>query len=651
MKKLLFLLSAGIFSLFPPAVAQTEQDAGAVYLSCDFGTGIPQGFSTFDRDGQTLHFSMVQVGFEQGDSWTVLREANTKPANYYAASTSKHKVAAGETAQPADDWLITPPVYIRAADAKLSWRACSFCEQGKKGDSYRVLVSVAGRTPEDFTGEPLFFIESESINKWTWHEIPLGEYAGKEVRIAFVNATTGGEILGIDDLKVEGGKGLCDLTMRTLPYVYGQEAFRLEATVGAYSDEPVTRFTASYRYGGQTRQKTFEGLNIRKGETFDFAFDELLPAAYGDTLRYDVWVEANGQRAADTLRLSAVSLSFNPKRRVVVEEGTGMWCTYCPKGIVAMRELREKYPDSFIGIALHYEDPMEADDYVKHLQFPCFPSGFFNRKYFSEDPMVLVQEDGKPVYTAQEGGFETLFLAVAGEQAIADVALEVHLEGQTVVAEAVARYALPLRDADVRLAFVVTEDNVQHEDYYQINHFSGGEAAIGGFEKMPSRIQPFTFDEVARAIHGGWQGIAGSQPAQLLPGTPYRYGCSFKLPAGVDDLRQVRIIALLIDQRSGEILNADSRPLAPAPEGIAGVAGGLRGFSCHMAEGVAEVSVEAAGAVEFAVHDLRGAQLFRGQAEAEQGRAILRLPRLPQGVYLVTVAQGHSCATHKIRVE
>lgn len=651
MKKSFYLLSAALFSALTPALGQTERTGDAVYFDCDFSAGIPQGFSTFDCDGQTLHFTMVQAGFNQGDSWIRMREANTKPTNYYAASTSRYKVAAGEAARPADDWLVTPPIYIRATDAKLSWRACSFCEQGKTGDSYRVLVSTKGNRPEDFTGEPLFAVGVENINQWTQHEVSLGGYAGQEVYIAFVNGTTDGEILGIDDLKVEGGKGLCGLEIRTQPYVYGVDAFHLEATVGAYSDEPITRFTAYYRLAGQTRQKSFEGLDIRKGDTFDFEFDELLPAACGDTVSYEMWVEANGQRAADTLRQSTVSLLFDPKRRVVLEEGTGMWCAYCPKGIVAMRWLREKYPDTFIGISLHYQDPMEADDYVEHLQFPAFPSGFFNRKHFSGDPMALAQEDGKPVYTVPGGGFETCFLKAAADQAIADVELGVRLDGNTVEAEAVAHYALPLSGADVRLAFVVTEDNVCHDGYYQENNYSGGEAAIGGFEELPPRIQPFSFDEVARAVPGGWQGIAGSQPSDLLPGTAYRYAYSFELPAAVDDPRQVHVVALLIDQRSGEILNADSQPLVSLAEGIAGVADGLHGFSYRTAGRVAEFPLPAAGPATFAVHDLRGTRVACGRVEAGHGKAAVSLPRLPQGVYLVTVAQAQWRATYKVAVE
>lgn len=651
MKKYLYLCLAALFPAATPAMGQVEEAAEKVYFQCDFSEGMPEGFSTYDRDGYTLYFTMIQAGFDQGDSWICLCEGNKKDANRYAASASRYKWGAGETPLPSDDWLVTPAIYVRAADARLSWRGCSFCEQGTYPDTYRVLVSTTGNRPEDFTAPPLCSVEGESVNQWTQHEVSLGEYAGQRVYIAFVNGTTNGEILGVDDIKVEGSKGLYEMASTVPPYVFGQEAVKFSAAIGAFSDQPITHFTAYCRYDGQTVSRTFEGLDIRKGETFDFEFEQPRPVACGDTVGYDLWVEANGLPALDTLRLQTVAMLFNPERRVVVEEGTGMWCTYCPKGIVAMRELKEKYPDAFIGIAIHYEDPMSLDDYVKALGFPGFPTAFVNRKYWVDDPMPLVQKDGQACYTTLEGGLETWFLKAAAEQAIADLELAVELEGNTVKAQAQARYAIPLRDADIRLAFVVTEDNVCHDDYYQINNYSGSSVPIGGFENQPARIVPFTFDEVARTVHSGWRGIAGSQPEELQAGTDYPYACSFELPSSVDDVRQVHVAALLVDQRNGEVLNAASRRLVPVADGIGALTDGLRGFVYDGRERKAELSASTDSPVDFAVYDVRGVRILSERVAVRHGKAILSLPRLSRGIYLVSAAQGQQRTTHKIVVE
>ena len=49
--------------------------------------------------------------------------------------------------------------------------------------------------------------------------------------------------------------------------------------------------------------------------------------------------------------------------KVVVEEGTATWCGFCPRGIVGVQEMKKKYPDSFIGIAAHRDDPLEPTSY------------------------------------------------------------------------------------------------------------------------------------------------------------------------------------------------------------------------------------------------------------------------------------------------
>ena len=46
--------------------------------------------------------------------------------------------------------------------------------------------------------------------------------------------------------------------------------------------------------------------------------------------------------------------AFN--RKVVMEEGTGTWCGYCPEGMATILRMKEKYPDNFIAVAIHDDD-------------------------------------------------------------------------------------------------------------------------------------------------------------------------------------------------------------------------------------------------------------------------------------------------------
>ncbi len=67
---------------------------------------------------------------------------------------------------------------------------------------------------------------------------------------------------------------------------------------------------------------------------------------------------------------------------VVIEEGTGTWCGWCPRGAVSLEQLEEKYGDYFQGIAIHSGDPMAAHLYTQQFvdaYVPGFPSGQLNR--------------------------------------------------------------------------------------------------------------------------------------------------------------------------------------------------------------------------------------------------------------------------------
>lgn len=70
------------------------------------------------------------------------------------------------------------------------------------------------------------------------------------------------------------------------------------------------------------------------------------------------------------------------ERKVVVEKGTATWCQYCVRSIVGFRTMYEKYPDNFIGIAMH-DDDMYSPSYISMLWRISggLPKATMNRKH------------------------------------------------------------------------------------------------------------------------------------------------------------------------------------------------------------------------------------------------------------------------------
>lgn len=82
------------------------------------------------------------------------------------------------------------------------------------------------------------------------------------------------------------------------------------------------------------------------------------------------------------------STSKTLTRRSVVEEYTGTGCGWCPRGIVGMENMRKKFGDKFIGIALHQFNGSDAmylsGDKYAPLSFSGAPSCIIDRSGTSD---------------------------------------------------------------------------------------------------------------------------------------------------------------------------------------------------------------------------------------------------------------------------
>ncbi len=642
------LLVAHVVSALPVSDSVAEDNDWMTYFYCDFTDGIPEGFADYDRDGKTFHFQMTQAGLVQGQAWSKIVEERSTPTNYCAASGSKHKYATGEEAVAADDWMVTTGIWVKGSDAKLSWRSKSMGESKKKS-SYSVYVSTTGNTPEDFTAAAIKEVVDEDVSEWGSYEVSLAQYEGQNIYIAFVNNSLGKEILAIDDIKVEGRKGLCELLVTIGDYVFGTEEIVVSASLTAYSDTEINSFTAFYEHKGQTFSKQISGIALKRLDTHSFTFDEKIVAAIGDTVTYKVWAEV-GDLTTDVIECKTIPLLFNPKRKIVVEEGTGMWCTYCPKGIVAMEELAKRYPDSFIGVTVHYDDALEVDDYRKALDFPGFPSARINRKYLSPDIMKEVLVNGRKQYTMLEGGIESLYLDALDDQTIADISLYSEVADGRIKATVTTRFAINDDDAKYQIAIVMIENDVTGEGFYQANGYADKPEAMGGYENLPDYILDFVFQEVARDIFDDFNGIPGSIPTNIIAGNENVFEFSVEVPENVDSIDKTKIIAMLINQETGEIVNAEIADAASAgvndviADGALGLSYRIEGETC-----IVEIASASAASAGIALYGINGSKLAAASLNTIDGKASysFEIGGL-SGIHFVTVRQGNQTAAIKV---
>lgn len=230
------------------------------------------------------------------------------------------------------------------------------------------------------------------------------------------------------------------------------------------------------------------------------------------------------------------------EKNVVVEEFTGTWCGYCPRGIVGMEYMREHYGnDGFIGIAVHSNDAMQSSSYVNianTFSNSSYPSAVVDRTYYF-DPAAETME----FYFL----YQKRFISQAG------ISLEASYSASdnNIKVSSVAEFAVGVEKANYKIAYALIEDQVG--PYSQSNYFAGGQnGGLEGWSNKPAKVS-WLFDEVGRYILAPF-GINGSLPDKLSPGEKYAYEAT--LPVNnVDDINNCHVIAMIIDADTYQIIN------------------------------------------------------------------------------------------------
>lgn len=248
-------------------------------------------------------------------------------------------------------------------------------------------------------------------------------------------------------------------------------------------------------------------------------------------------------------------------RNIVLEESTGTWCGFCPRGIVTFEKMKEEYGDRFIGVSLHTGDELEytGNNYtpLTSLYLSQQPSGLINRKPSCYTSMEY--DDVKDIFEKES---KQCIAMVEAEAFYDPSSNEVHVATET-------EFGYDFNGGDYRLTYLVIED--QAGKYAQENYYAGGSrGAMGGWEGKPGKVL-WTYDDVLREQLPAFDGKVGSIPTSLVGGTKSKYLYSFALPANVKDVKNVRIAVLILDPTSvpAEVVNAvQVKVKEGAPEGL-----------------------------------------------------------------------------------
>lgn len=549
--------------------------------SNDFNAGVGE-MLLYDNDKLEPSTEMTTFGFEtERTPWMpAWDEDNTN--NLCAASNSDYK-----TGGQADDWMATPQLFIPDGKCYLRFKGQSY--RANKTDRLKIVVLVADDVLNALDAETVARFKSEGkvvydaqetpgesedllSDGWTEHVVDLAEYAGKNIYIAFWNNNTAQSLLFVDDVEVvHDMKVLASLDTETS--VVGLNEIAVKGRVAVKSDLDVfdkVTVTLKDADGNILDETGGEGLGLKKGDVYEFAFDKLLPLQVGFINTYYVTVDADGN--VTEVKGEVKDLAFKPVKRVVIEEYTGMGCGNCPLGLLALDRLEKTFGNLILPVAIHtYSGDPYAGDLSSYTTFllgsnPGAPSASINRLGEAYSPMASVQTDNgiDYVFTAPEGT-KMLWNDVVNQELARDADADIEVTADyksatgTLEIPCKVKYALNRDDLNLNLFAVVVEDNMVG---YQTNYFANtSSASLGewgqGGQYGVAQVVPYYFNDVARACIGmTFNGTPADFPDVLEAGKSYETTMTLPSFTSFGNINNCKVVVMLIDANTGAYINA-----------------------------------------------------------------------------------------------
>lgn len=531
-----------------------------------------------------------------------------------------------------------------------------------KYDSYFNEMIVSG-SPEKATVE----ISTNGGNSWniihnvppgptkdsfaTWY-INLSQYVGyQDVRIGFrysdqgQNQKYGG--WAIDNIEIfrpeQKDLALVQFTPvdSNLSYTVLNNTINHTMTVLNMGLDTVYSFTAKYKRGNSYELSSVITATIPPmGE---YRFTHPIPDTVSQTGNIPVtaWVEWTGD--ANNKNDSATAIvrgaHFNPKKLVLVEEGTGTWNQFGPRGLVYMNTLNSDNEACLVSI--HSSDPMAMKPYADYLYELNYYSGQYfllDRKYV--EPQAMLSNFGR---MSRHFGY-------------ADLQMHGTLYGHYAYIGVDVKPAVDLK-GDFKLMIVVTEDELSGlgQEWSQVNGYASGKyGPMGDYHNKPDPVpaKDVKFNYVARAIVPGPDG--GKTFATELQHNGSHFQSFYIQLDERWNKNRLRAIAVLYNAKDTVVLNSSKLMHFL---NVAGLEKDEQrtGIYPNPANELTNLQFYSNGneRADITVADINGRTLMHlAVAQTNAGDNHVQVPtgNLPAGIYIVNVATAGSKHTLKLQV-
>lgn len=237
-------------------------------------------------------------------------------------------------------------------------------------------------------------------------------------------------------------------------------------------------------------------------------------------------------------------------RKVVLEEGTGTWCGWCPRGAVFLENISPAYDDYIIPIAVHNADIMTVpayDNFVKTFNgFTGFPGMVVDRREVTDPSAALLPGLN---YLREEPDATLTIGAKNGEtEGTLDISVSTDF----------------LKDIPNGYSMYITL--VEHTvtgtttAYNQSNFYANNAAGpMGGYESLPNPVPAaqMIYEHVARTFDHSMKTIGVATTGDLKV---YNFNVAMD---STWDVEELKIVAVLLNE-NGQVSNANDATIEAA---------------------------------------------------------------------------------------
>lgn len=619
-----------LFTLLSLIFLGTQVSFSQTYFSENFESGA-DAWTFYDNNGD-------------GFNWMTVDASGLTPA-FGGTSIWSHSYT--NTAITPDNLAISPAIDLTVATGSPVLQYQYFTHPAYPAEKYSVYVTASNNPATILASTPIYTEIATSNEYAIQRELDLSAYIGQTVYITFRHYDCYDQYwIVLDNIRVRtvtpDDVALQSAEVQTY-FLTNQDA-SLNMTILNDGNNDVTSVTVNWNDG--TDHIATIPVNIQPGASAVVTHPTALNYATAESHEIVVTVtQVNGnadtEPSNNSQDVSFATISQDGGTKVLIEEGTGTWCGWCPRGTVAMAHMYANYSDKFVGIAVHNGDPMTVAEYDNASNFSGFPGMHVDRTIKDES----VTQDLMVQYVTTRS-------AIPNPVAI-DVTTE--LSGSELTVNASATFYSNFSNANFRFAAILIEDDVTGtgSGYAQENYYAGGSyGPMGGYESLPATIpaSQMVYDHVGRALLGGYNGQAGSIPTTITDGQTVDYTFNYTIPSAFKPNR-LSVAVLVIDANTGRVVNTNTT------QGYLNVNNIVKesAFSIYPNPATDVVNVQIAQSGEYAVkiYDLAGKEVFNQAASYFNENTAVTLPvsSLAEGIYMISLEGEKQSFTKKLVIK